>query len=98
MAGARLRWTERCIRETRRRHSRGASLRWAVVAVMSLMTVVLAPMAALASLHAQEFALVPAGPNTLSGVVTDTLGQPLSDANVFISSCRRSSPSRAGAD
>jgi hypothetical protein len=40
-------------------------------------------------LGAQEFALVPAGPRTLSGIVTDTLGCPLADANVFISGLER---------
>ena len=42
-----------------------------------------------ASVAAQGIMPKPAGPNTLSGVVTDTLGNPISDADVYITLLKR---------
>ena len=41
------------------------------------------------SAGAQEFALVPLGPNTLSGIVVDSLGRPLADATVRLDQLKR---------
>ncbi len=45
--------------------------------------------------QAQGIAPQPAGPNTLIGVVMDTLGVPIADADVFINALRRRTRSRA---
>jgi len=62
----------------------------AVVLCSSLSLLPVAP-----RVGAQGYALVPAGPNTLSGIVVDTLGRPLSDASVFVERLQRHVRTRA---
>ena len=65
-------------------------------ALTALVLLVLALVAAFPSrAEAQGFALVPAGPNTLSGIVTDSSGNPIADVSVFIERLARRVRTRA---
>ena len=51
-------------------------------------------LAALRAAHAQGFALVPAGPNTLTGIVTDSAGRPIANAEVFVEALKQRTRTR----